>query len=87
MAQKTDSYLVPYAITGEYKFRSKDLTIKIGKPFKIDKMELEDANKKLFNEIKNLIDKNLTTSVIVFFESATILFCVFPEFSKFDTCI
>jgi len=58
MASKTASYLVPYAITGTYKFRSKDLTIRIGKPFKVE-TDLETANEKLRTEIKKLIEKNL----------------------------
>lgn len=55
MAKKTDAYLVPFGITGDYKFRSKNLTIRYGKPFKVTDMELEDANEKLFNEVKNLM--------------------------------
>lgn len=56
MASKTDSYLVPFGISGEYKFRSKNLCVRIGKPFKVDKMNLEQANEKLFKEIKGLIN-------------------------------
>ena len=44
MAQKTDSYIVPFGITGDYKFRSKNLTIQYGKPFKVSNMTLEEAN-------------------------------------------
>ena len=58
MASKTNAQIVPYAITGKYKFRSKDLTINIGKPFKVDK-DLEKANKKLEEEIKRLVSENL----------------------------
>lgn len=54
MASKTDSYLIPVGISGEYKFRSKDLRFYIGKPFKVGKMTLEEANKKLFDEIVKL---------------------------------
>ena len=59
MAQKTDAYILPVGITGDYKFRSKNLTIRIGKPFKINKMTLEEANEKLKNEIGSLMKKNL----------------------------
>lgn len=60
MAQKTDSYLVPFGITGEYKFRSKNLTVRFGKPFKIDKdMDLSIANEKLFKSIERLMKENL----------------------------
>ena len=58
MASKTNALIVPYAITGTYKFRSKDLTINIGKPFKVDD-DLEKANKKLDKEIKKLVKENL----------------------------
>lgn len=59
MAKKTDSWIVPFGITGDYKFRSKNLTVRFGKPFKVDNMELEEANEKLYNEVKNLMLKNL----------------------------
>ena len=57
MAHKTNALLVPYAITGEYKFRSKNLMIRIGKPFKVND-NLEKANEKLDKEIKKLIKEN-----------------------------
>ncbi len=57
LAHKTNSFVVPCAITGDYKFRSKNLTIQYGKPFKVD--DLEKANKKLYNEINNLLMDNL----------------------------
>ena len=59
MAKKTDAYILPVGITGEYKFRSKDLTIRIGTPFKINNMDLEEANNKLKEEISSLIKENL----------------------------
>lgn len=58
MAKKTNATIVPFAITGEYKFRSKDLTIEFGAPFKIEDMTLEEANEKLYNEILEIIKKN-----------------------------
>ena len=61
MANKTDSYIVPYAITGKYKFRSKDLTIRIGEPFKADN-DLGLANQRLEEEVKNLIKESLKNS-------------------------
>ena len=57
MAQKTDAYLVPVGISGDYKFRSKNLRFYIGKPFKVGDMSLEEANKKLAKEIGNLMKK------------------------------
>ena len=58
LASKTNAQIIPYAITGTYKFRSKDLTINIGKPFKVDD-DLEKANIKLDEEIKKLVEENL----------------------------
>ena len=58
MAKKTNSYIVPFGITGDYKFRSKNLIVRYGKPFKVGNMNLEDANKKLYNEVKKLMEKN-----------------------------
>ena len=58
MAKKTDAYLVPFGLTGDYKFRSKNLTIIFGKPFKVEG-DLEDANKKLEKEVGNLMRKSL----------------------------
>lgn len=59
MAKKTDAYLVPFGITGDYVFRSKNLVIRYGKPFKVTDMELEDANELLFNTVKELMEENL----------------------------
>jgi len=55
MAQKTDAYLVPVIVTGDYKFRSENLTYQFGKPFKVDNMELSDANQKLYLVIEKLL--------------------------------
>ena len=59
MAKKTDSYLVPVGISGDYKFRSKNLRYYIGKPFKVGDMTLEEANEKLAKEIGDLMKKGL----------------------------
>ena len=58
MAKKTDSYIVPFAITGDYKFRSKNLKVVYGTPFKVGDMELEEANNKLYEEVKRLLEEN-----------------------------
>lgn len=55
MAKKTDALIIPVGISGEYKFRSRNLIIRIGKPFKVNDMTLEEANEKLKNEITSLI--------------------------------
>lgn len=54
MAKKTNSYIVPFAITGEYGFRSKP-TIRYGKPFLVGDMILSEANDYLYNEVKRLL--------------------------------
>lgn len=58
MAEKTNALIVPFAITGDYKFRSKNLTARFGKPFKVEG-DLEQANKKLETTIKDLMLENL----------------------------
>lgn len=57
MANKTNSYLVPFGISGKYKFRS-GVTVEFGKPFKVKNNDLESANKKLKKEVERLILKN-----------------------------
>lgn len=59
MAKKTDAYLVPFGITGDYVFRSKNLIIKYGKPFKVTDIKLEEANKLLYDTVKNLMEESL----------------------------
>lgn len=57
LAKKSDSYIIPCAVTGDYKFRSKNLMIQYGKPFKVD--DLGEANDRLYKTIENLIYDNL----------------------------
>ena len=59
MADKTDSYIVPFGLTGDYKFRSKNLTVRYGEPFKVGDMTIEEANIKLRNEVERLMRENL----------------------------
>ncbi|MDD7194301.1 MAG: lysophospholipid acyltransferase family protein [Oscillospiraceae bacterium] len=59
MAKKTGAYIVPFGLTGDYKFRSKNLTIRYGEPFKADNMSVEEANEKLFREVERLMLENL----------------------------
>lgn len=60
LAKKSDSYIIPCAVTGDYKFRSKNLMIQYGRPFKVD--DLGEANDKLYKTIENLIYDNLKKS-------------------------
>ena len=59
MAKKTGAYIVPFGLTGDYKFRSKNLTIRYGEPFKADNMSVEESNEKLFREVERLMLENL----------------------------
>ena len=61
MAKKTDATIIPFAITGDYKFRSKNLKITFLPPFKVGDMDLESANKKLENIIKEALINNKST--------------------------
>ena len=58
MAKKTNATIVPFGITGDYKFRSKNLTIRFGKPYKIEQ-DLETENKKLESIVGSLMKENL----------------------------
>lgn len=59
LACKNEAVMVPVAVTGEYKFRSKTLCSRIGKPFSTKGMTVEQANKRLHDEIVKLINENL----------------------------
>lgn len=59
MAEKTDAYIVPFGLTGDYKFRSKNLTVRYGEPFKVGEMSIEEANEKLRSEVERLMRENL----------------------------
>ena len=53
-AKKTDSYIVPFAITGKYKLFRKSIKITYGKPYKV-KQELEIENNRLMKIVKRRI--------------------------------
>lgn len=60
MAQKTGATIVPFGVTGDYKFRTKNLVVRFGEPFKVGKNEnLEEANKKLEMVIGDLMRTNV----------------------------
>lgn len=53
LSYETDTYIVPFKISGTYKLFSKDLKIIFDKPIKSTK-DLELSNKKLYNIIDNI---------------------------------
>lgn len=57
MAKKTNSPIIPYAITGNYKFRSKNLKIIFGKPLNVSNYTVEEANEILYKKVKELLLK------------------------------
>lgn len=59
MAKKTNATIIPFGLTGDYKFRSNNLIIRYGKPFKVEGMSLEEVNDKLYKEVEKLMKENL----------------------------
>lgn len=55
LAKKSGAQIVPFGVAGDYKFRSRNLRIVIGKPFDPKEMELEEITKKLRDEIGRLM--------------------------------
>ena len=55
MAQRTNCNIIPYSITGDYKFRSKNLKITFGKPLDVSKLTVEEANELLYEKVKELL--------------------------------
>ena len=55
MANRTNTPIIPYAITGDYKFRSKNLKITFGKPIDVSNLEVEQANELLYKKVKELL--------------------------------
>lgn len=57
IAKKTNTKIVPFGIRGEYKSFRKNVILEFGKPIDVNKMEIEEANKYLENEVLKLIRK------------------------------
>ena len=57
MAKKTNSWIVPFSITGKYKLFQKSVKIAFGTPYKVTG-DLEVENNKLMKEVKELIEEN-----------------------------
>jgi 1-acyl-sn-glycerol-3-phosphate acyltransferase len=59
LAKKTDAYIVPFGLTGDYKFRSKNLTVRYGEPFKADGMTAQEASDRLYKEVERLMREGI----------------------------
>ena len=55
IAKKTNTLIVPFAIKNKYKLFRKSVVLEFGKAIDVTNMELEEANEKLFNEVKHLM--------------------------------
>lgn len=55
MSKRSECKIVPYSITGDYKFRSKNLKIVFGEPLDLSAVSVENANVLLYNTIKQMI--------------------------------
>lgn len=57
MAKKTNAWIVPFAISGNYKFLKKGLVISFGKPYKVvGDLEIENAS--LMQKVTDLIKED-----------------------------
>ena len=60
LAQKTNAVIIPCALTGDYKFRSKNLRIKYGDPIIVkENDDVKEKTENLYNSIETLIKDNL----------------------------
>lgn len=57
IAKQTNTPIIPFAIKGAYKIFKKGLSIEFGKPIDVSKMEIEEANNYIRNEVLNLLRK------------------------------
>ena len=57
MATKTETQIVPFAIRGNYRIFRKGLEIEFGKPVDVGKMEIQEANDYLKDEVLKLLTK------------------------------
>ena len=57
LAQKTNTLIVPFGIKNKYRLFRKSVILEFGKPIDVSKMELDEANEYLKNEVLNLLRK------------------------------
>lgn len=61
MASDTNSPIVPFVITGSYRFFHKGLTIQFLKPITIQNQDLEQENKKLMQQVRSVLQERKST--------------------------
>ena len=59
LAKKNNALVIPVGVSGDYKFRPKNLVARIGEPIDVSEMDLEEANEKLHKAVETLILENL----------------------------
>ena len=59
VSQETGFYYSRKIETKHFTFRSKNLVIRYGKPFKVTDMDIKNANELLYNTVKSLMEENL----------------------------
>lgn len=57
IAKQSNTKIVPFAIKGGYKIFRKGLQIEFGKPVDVSKMEIEEANEYIRNEVLKMLRK------------------------------
>ena len=57
IAKSTNTPILPFAIKGEYKLFRKSITLEFGNPIDVSKMEIEEGNEYLRNEVLKLYRK------------------------------
>lgn len=57
IAKDTNTKILPFAIRGEYKLFKKSVNIEFGKPIDVSKMEIDEANNYLKDEVLKLLRK------------------------------
>ena len=58
MAKKTNSQIVPFAVTGDYKIGNDNLMVRYGEPYYVETDNLEKENEKLRRKILKLVIEN-----------------------------
>jgi len=58
MAQKTNSPILPMVVTGDYKFKSKNLVVRFGSLFEVGKKDLNQANEALRKIFIEMLKEN-----------------------------